>query len=170
MIHICLALAGIQAYCNQTFQPDFWDLDPRAVALTVNGVERKMRRVFQEKPNFGKEHLTFWSDDGKKSLSRANEKKVSFFSLLRKSFLWHLLHESIVFTVKIAPWKMCAVNPRYSWTFYLRICLFISKKGPYVKFQVKNGLFICEFKICDPKWRNVSSTNNEETYTVNLCY
>ncbi len=28
-------------------------------------------------------------------------------------------------------------------------------------FPVKNGLFICEFKIRGPKWRNVSTANNE---------
>ncbi len=33
-------------------------------------------------------------------------------------------------------------------------------------FPVKNGLFIFKFKIRGPKWRNVSTANNE----VNLYY
>ncbi len=28
-------------------------------------------------------------------------------------------------------------------------------------FPVENGLFICEFKISGPKWRNVSTANND---------
>ena len=37
----------------------------------------------------------------------------------------------------------------------------ISKLVKNGNFLVKNGLFICKFKICGPKWRDVSTTNNE---------
>ncbi len=53
-------------------------------------------------------------------------------------------------------------GPRYSRTFYLRIRSFtLTKIAKKDNFQVKNGLFICEFKIHGPKWRNVSTSNNE---------
>ncbi len=53
-------------------------------------------------------------------------------------------------------------GPRYSRTFYLRIRLFTStKRVQNNNFPVKIGLFICEFKICGPKWRSLSTANNE---------
>jgi hypothetical protein len=52
--------------------------------------------------------------------------------------------------------------PRYLRTFYMRIRLFtLSKMIQNHTFPVKNGLFICKFKIIGPKWRNVFTTNNE---------
>jgi len=54
-------------------------------------------------------------------------------------------------------------GPRNSQTFYLRIRLFtLGKVVQNNNFLVKNGLFICEFSIHGPKWRNVSTTNFEE--------
>ncbi len=51
---------------------------------------------------------------------------------------------------------------RYSRTFYLRIRLFtLAKSGQNDYFLVKNGLFICEFKIRGSKWRKVSTANND---------
>jgi hypothetical protein len=35
------------------------------------------------------------------------------------------------------------------------------KKVQNDNFSVKNEVFICEFKICGPKWRNVFTRNNE---------
>jgi len=53
-------------------------------------------------------------------------------------------------------------GPRNSWTFYLRICLFtLWKVVQNNNFLVKNGLFICEFRIRSPKWRIVSTANFE---------
>ncbi len=53
-------------------------------------------------------------------------------------------------------------NLHYSRTFYLRFCLFtLEKMVQNDNFPVKNGLFICKFKIRGPKWRNVSTTNNK---------
>ncbi len=53
-------------------------------------------------------------------------------------------------------------GPSYSRTFYLRIRLFTSTKSVQTNnFQVKTGLFICEFKIRGPKWRSLSTANNE---------
>jgi len=48
----------------------------------------------------------------------------------------------------------------------LFICKFAYSHRQYVlvkndNFLVKNGLFICEFRIRGPKWRNVSTVNNE---------
>ena len=43
-------------------------------------------------------------------------------------------------------------GPRYSRTFYLRIRLFtFAKLVKNANFLVKNGLFICEFRIRGPK-------------------
>jgi hypothetical protein len=53
-------------------------------------------------------------------------------------------------------------GPRYSRTFYLRIRVFTFEKLVQIDtFQVKNGLFIYEFKIRGPKWWNVTTANNE---------
>ena len=46
----------------------------------------------------------------------------------------------------------------------LFICEFANSQFKMVKngnFLVKNGLFISEFKIRGPKWRDVSTANNE---------
>jgi len=46
--------------------------------------------------------------------------------------------------------------------YYLRIRLItLTKLVKNDIFLVKNGLFIFEFRIRSPKWRNVSSANNE---------
>ncbi len=37
----------------------------------------------------------------------------------------------------------------------------IGKNNKNDTFPVKNGLFICEFKMCGSKWRNVYKANNE---------
>ncbi len=58
--------------------------------------------------------------------------------------------------------KYSTGGPRYSRSFYLRIRLFtLDKMVQNDNFLVKNGLFICEFKIRGLKWRNVSTANNE---------
>ena len=84
------------------------------------------------------------------------------------------------------------VNPHFIWYSYLQFCVNLLKyRHPLLFFRlkfltansfirisklvkndiflVKNGLFssqkwtfFCEFKICGPKWRNVSTENNEE--------
>ncbi len=58
-------------------------------------------------------------------------------------------------------------GPRNSRTFYLQIRLFtLSKVVQNNNFLVKNGLFIREFRIHGPKWRNVSTANLRETCTL----
>ncbi len=58
--------------------------------------------------------------------------------------------------------KKARGGPRYSLTFYLRIRLIAwTKRVQNKNFLVKNGLFICEFKICGPKCRSLSTANNE---------
>ncbi len=48
--------------------------------------------------------------------------------------------------------NMSTASPRYSRTIYLRIRFFTFKKMVQNdKFPVKNGLFICDFKIRGPK-------------------
>ena len=42
----------------------------------------------------------------------------------------------------------------------------ISKLVKYDKFLVKNGLCICKFRIRGPKWRNVSTANNERNMYI----
>ena len=49
--------------------------------------------------------------------------------------------------------------------FYPWICLFAFQNWSKDIFLDTNGLFICEFKILGPKWRNVSTANNEGKLT-----
>jgi len=47
----------------------------------------------------------------------------------------------------------------------------IDKIGQNDNFLVKNELFICEFRIRGPKWRNVSTANNEgKLYLASLVW
>ncbi len=41
------------------------------------------------------------------------------------------------------------------------LLIHIDEKGPKNNFPVKIGLFIYEFKIRGPKWRSLSTANNE---------
>ena len=53
-------------------------------------------------------------------------------------------------------------GPHYLRTFYLQIRSFtFAKLVKNAYFLVKNGLFICEFSIRGPKWRDASTANNE---------
>ena len=58
----------------------------------------------------------------------------------------------------------------YLRTFYLQIRLFtLAKLVLNDDFLVKNGLFICEFKIRGPKYQDVSTANYEgNLYSVKV--
>jgi hypothetical protein len=96
------------------------------------------------------------------NLSRYN-KEVEEKIYVCYNIVWHY-RNSTVFIIITAHCikKHYKGGPRYSRTFYLQIRLFIStKRVQNNNFPVKNGLFICEFEISGPKWRSLSTANNE---------
>jgi hypothetical protein len=89
-------------------------------------------------------------------LSGMKCKKIEFF------VIWRHSSERIVLFLEWKKRFRYTDVPHYFRTFYLQICLFtLTKMAQNDNFPVKNDLFICEFNIRGPKWRNVSTANNE---------
>ncbi len=93
-----------------------------------------------------------------RTVSSAN--RVGSISIVRQP-TWNVIRIILRYAVQVS------ISP----TFYEQLLhITVTKLVKNYNFLVKKGFFICKFGIWGPKWRNVSTSNNEGNLYMHLIW